>query len=258
MVWKDSYLCHHRRIRPSNRCRSPRRVCSLNSRIGDQRSCYPSCNRTRNTLIDLLSEMWAIIKDRAAEYQSLVRFLVRFQCNLYNLGYKCLIFLHILIFLMKFLIIYRKYLVLMVLMVLMPQSSMNLRLRVLVEAALIGVIPPAVGQLPIVDVVLAAPIAPDDADDDEQEDDEGQGQHHANEPTCIGHRLIGHHNRSLDAVRVHLLRGTLRVEVPIDGDDAELVGGLRIQTLHLLVVGVLLLWRPQPLRLTLDPRGGSK
>jgi len=126
-------------------------------------------------------------------------------------------------------------------------------LRVLVEAALFGIIPPAVGQLPIVDIVLAAPIAPDDANDDEQDDDEGQGQHHAYEPSGIGHRLVGHHYWSLNGVRVDLLRGTRRVEVPIHGDDPELVGGLWIQTADYLVVQVLLLVCFLPIGYALDP-----
>lgn len=62
-----------------------------------------------------------------------------------------------------------------------------LRLGVLGEATLFGVIVAAVGQFPVVHIVLAAPIPLDDADDDQQQYQERNGQHHSDEPPGRGH-----------------------------------------------------------------------
>jgi len=128
-----------------------------------------------------------------------------------------------------------------------------LRLRVLVEAALIRIITPAIRQLTIMDIIFATTIASNDAQYDKQNDDDGQGQHHANEPSSIRQTLVAHHYRSLGAIRINFAGHTVRLIVSIDGYDTDLVNRIRFKTGQLLIVLGRLLLHFQKFGFTLNP-----
>jgi hypothetical protein len=62
--------------------------------------------------------------------------------------------------------------------------SVYLRLRVFMEAALVGIVLSTVGEFSVVNVILATAVALDDANDDQEKDKEGKSEEHSNEPSC--------------------------------------------------------------------------
>lgn len=147
-----------------------------------------------------------------------------------------------------------------------------LRLRVLGEATLFGVIVAPVGQFPVVHIVLAAPIPLDDADDDQQQYQERNGQHHSDEPPGRGHvvardddgAFYGSKNRLVfitgvltirlltNSRGINILRHRLRLVLAVHGNNLEFVSAVRFQPVHGVVVLVQDRVRHQPLVVALD------
>jgi hypothetical protein len=65
-------------------------------------------------------------------------------------------------------------------------DEIYLRLRILMESTLVGIILSTIGQFPVVHIVLAATVALNDATDDEKEEKENKGEDHADEPASGG------------------------------------------------------------------------
>lgn len=120
------------------------------------------------------------------------------------------------------------------------------------EASFVGIVPPAVGQLTIVHIVLAATIASDNAENNEQYYNDCQGQHHADKPAGVRKTLVAHHYRSLDAVRIDLMGRTLCIIMTIDRDNTNLVNCIWIQTGNFLIVLALLWLQSVPFRFSLN------
>lgn len=58
------------------------------------------------------------------------------------------------------------------------------------ESAFVGVVLTAVGHLAVLNVVLSASVALDDANDAEEENEEGKGEDHADEPASSGDSIV--------------------------------------------------------------------
>lgn len=67
-------------------------------------------------------------------------------------------------------------------------------MRILVEAR-VRVVPPAVRQLPVVHVVLAAPVPPHDTHEYQQQQQERERQHHTYEPAGSRHLVVAEDHR---------------------------------------------------------------
>lgn len=65
------------------------------------------------------------------------------------------------------------------------------------ETSLIGIVTSPIGKLAIVDIILAAAIALDDADYDKYKQKNGNRQHHSNEPSGGGYIFLGLNDRPL-------------------------------------------------------------
>lgn len=64
------------------------------------------------------------------------------------------------------------------------------------ETAFVGIVLTAIGQLTIVNVVLAATVSLDDANDHKEKDEEGKSEDHADEParSCDAVISLRHHD----------------------------------------------------------------
>jgi hypothetical protein len=59
-----------------------------------------------------------------------------------------------------------------------------------VESALIGIVLTTVGELSVMNIVLATAVALDDANDAQEEDEEGKSEEHSNEPSCSSDAIV--------------------------------------------------------------------